>query len=101
MSDETKSTKKPVGVYIYISPEGSVRPLKIKWYDDHFTVEKYITSSQRPASKLGASVCGIAARLTVGTHTYSRRMGGRGLLTLTVLNSLPRYYATVIDSFIS
>jgi hypothetical protein len=40
MSEENKSTKKPVGVYVYVSPEGNIRPLKIKWDDEHYSVDK-------------------------------------------------------------
>lgn len=66
MSEETKSTKKPVGVYVYVSPEGSIRPLKIKWDDDQFTVDKIYNIL--PAASLKAGGFGMR---------YSCRINGR------------------------
>ena len=76
MSEEIKSTKKPVGVYVYVSPEGSVRPLKIRWDDEHYSVDKIYDIC--PAASLKAGGFGMRYNCRINgrdTHLYQEDEG--------------------------
>lgn len=76
MSEDNKTTKKPVGVYVYVSPEGDIHPFKIKWYDEQYSVDKIYNIL--PAASLKAGGFGMRYSCRINekeTHLYQEEEG--------------------------